>query len=114
MENNRRITPPTYLNGSAVSVPEHVLDQELDGEIVLLDLKSGVYYGLNEVGSRMWTHLSTLSDLDEIMDKLLEEFDIDRATILNHLHDICHQLKSLELITLEGEFHAQIIEAVSC
>lgn len=96
-----------------MSVPEHVLDQELDGEIVLLDLKSGVYYGLNEVGSRMWTHLSVLGDLDEVMEILLEEFDIDKETILGHLHDLCHQLKSLELITLEGEFHAQIIEAVS-
>ena len=80
---------------------------------MLLDLKSGVYYGLNEVGSRMWTHLSHLDCLEEIMDLLLKEFEVDRETLLTHLHDLCHQLNSLELITLEGEFHAQIIEAVS-
>ena len=101
------------MKGTAMSVPEHVLDQELDGEIVLLDLKSGVYYGLNEVGSRMWTLLSLLDDLDEIMGLLLEEFEVDRETLLKHLHDLCHQLKSLELITIEEEFHAQIVEAVS-
>lgn len=104
---------PSFSKGAAAFVSEHVLDQELDGEIVLLDLKSGVYYGLNEVGSRMWSHLSHLSDLDEIMSLLLDEFDVDRETLLIHLHDLCHQLNSLELITLEGEFHAEIIKDIS-
>ena len=119
MANDRRIKTPAFERGApalkadAMSVPEHALDQELDGEIVLLDLKSGVYFGLNEVGSRMWTHLSLVGDLDEIMGLLLDEFDVDKDTLLKDLHELCHRLKSLELITLEDGFHAQIIEAVS-
>ena len=119
LANDRRIKTPAFergapaLKAAAMSVPEHVLDQELDGEIVLLDLKSGVYFGLNEVGSRMWTHLSLVGDLDEIMGLLLDEFDVDKDTLLKDLHELCHRLKSLELITLEDGFHAQIIEAVA-
>ena len=39
---------------SKVRVPEDVLVSELDGESVLLNLKSECYFGLDEVGTRLW------------------------------------------------------------
>ena len=39
---------------SRVSVNDDVLFQELDGEGVLLNLKTGVYFGLDSVGARVW------------------------------------------------------------
>ena len=39
---------------SRVRIPESVLFQELDGEAVLLHLESGVYFGLDPIGTRMW------------------------------------------------------------
>ncbi len=36
------------------SIPENVLSQEVNGEIVLLNIENESYYSLNAVGSRMW------------------------------------------------------------
>jgi len=38
--------------------PTDVLMRELDGEAVILDLKSETYFGLDDVGTRIWTHLT--------------------------------------------------------
>jgi hypothetical protein len=37
-----------------VSVPDDVLMRELDGESIILDLATKNYYGLDDVGARMW------------------------------------------------------------
>ena len=37
-----------------------VVYRELGGEMVLLNLKTGVYFGLNETGAEMWTLLLKL------------------------------------------------------
>ena len=48
---------------STISVPEGVLFQDVEGEAVLLDLNSGMYFGLDGVGTRMWT---TLADYGQV------------------------------------------------
>jgi len=41
-------------------------------EAVILDLKSGVYYGLNDVGTRIWHLIQEPKTLNEIQDAILE------------------------------------------
>lgn len=41
-----------------VSVPEAVLVRELDGESILLNLKTESYFGLDRTGTRMWSLLT--------------------------------------------------------
>jgi len=38
----------------SIIIPDDVLFRELDGEAVLLNLKTGIYFGLNPVATRMW------------------------------------------------------------
>jgi Coenzyme PQQ synthesis protein D (PqqD) len=65
-------------NGSEpISVPEDVLSRELDGEAVLLDLRSGHYFGLNSTGSRVWAGLKDGKEADDIAQALVDEFDVD-------------------------------------
>jgi hypothetical protein len=59
------------------SVPADVLIQELQGESVLLNLRTGRYFGLDEVETRMWTVLTTAEPLRAAYDTLLAEYDVD-------------------------------------
>jgi hypothetical protein len=61
---------------SKLSVGEHTLYEEIDGEAVLLNLDSGKYYGLDEVGSRMWTLLTQHHAMEPAYRALLEEYDV--------------------------------------
>lgn len=79
---------------SRVTVPEEVLVRELDGESVLLNLNNESYYGLDEVGTRMWALLTSTPTIDAAYDALLAEYEVtpeqlrsDMAALLVQLAD---------------------------
>jgi hypothetical protein len=61
---------------SRVKINEEVLFQELQGEAVLLNLKSGVYLGLDSVGTRIWNLLQQRPLLQDVRDAILQEYDV--------------------------------------
>jgi hypothetical protein len=61
---------------SRVKINEEVLFQELQGEAVLLNLKSGVYLGLDRVGTRIWNLLQQHPLLQDVRDAILQEYDV--------------------------------------
>lgn len=63
-------------------VSENVVSREVGGEFVLLDLESGIYFGLNPVGSRIWQLLDEKPQaLSTICDIVEAEFDASRDVI---------------------------------
>ena len=78
-----------------------MLSRVLDGEAVLLDLKSGTYFGLNEVGSEVWELLGSGASVGEIRDQLLELFDVDRDTVIRDLEALVAQLEERGLVEIE-------------
>jgi hypothetical protein len=56
-----------------------LLSSELEGEAVILDLSSGVYFGLNSVGARIWELIQGGRDLLSVRDALVAEFDVAPA-----------------------------------
>lgn len=69
-----------------------VLAREVGGEMVLLDPHRGVYYGLNEVGHRIWTLLSEGRSVAEIEGRLLAEYDAPSAAIQEDLQTLLREL----------------------
>ena len=80
-------------NEQRLTAPEHVMFRELDGEAVLLNLHNEMYYGLDEVGTRMWTLLTTSDSVQAAMDAMLEEFDVT-PEILEQ--DVAKMIKELQ------------------
>ncbi len=64
-----------------LTIPAHVVFQEIDNELVLLDLNQGVYFGLKDVAKRCWELIAAQQDLPSIVATLLEEFDVAEATL---------------------------------
>jgi hypothetical protein len=52
----------------------------LAGESVILNLQSGTYYGLNEVGSSIWQHIQHPTTVLDLCDAITSEFDVDSNT----------------------------------
>jgi hypothetical protein len=50
---------------------------DLDGEAAILNLASGVYYGLDATGARVWNLVQTPRTVNEIRDALLKEYDVE-------------------------------------
>ena len=75
-----------------VSVPGEVLTQELRGESVLLHLGSGRYFGLDEVGTRMWNALTTSGSVQTAHEVLFGEYDVDTDVLRRDLFDLIENL----------------------
>lgn len=79
------------------AVEEH-LCCDLNGEAVVLSLANGKYYGLNEVGSRIWELLQQAVSPDEIEAQILREYDVDAATCRQEVNDFLRRMLAEKLI----------------
>lgn len=65
------ITPLTTL----ASVSDQI-SCEISGEVVILSLRDGIYYGLNAVGAAVWEMLAEPRSVADLRDRLLERYDV--------------------------------------
>ena len=77
-----------------VSATSQVVSRDLNGEAILLDLDSGLYFGLDEVGSRVWQWILENGHLEAVHIRMLEEFEVsgqeaesDLLRLVNELHE---------------------------
>ncbi len=91
---------PPWLWDAHVHIPETVLFQDLDGEVVLLNLSSGFYFGLDAVGSRMWHLLQQYSRLDDVLTQLCQEFEVEESRGRADLEEFVSTLTSHHLLEL--------------
>lgn len=85
---------------ATVVIPDDVLFRELQGEAIILNLATGVYFGLDEIGSRIWAQLAAGSTLEQVVDVLWQEFDVDRASLEADVIDLVDTLAAKNLVAL--------------
>lgn len=88
------------LNQTITLSPE-VISQEVSGETVLLDLESENYFGLDEVGTRIWQLIKETNDLQAIYQTLLAEYDVSEQRLQQDLDTLLAEISGLGLIRLE-------------
>jgi hypothetical protein len=71
------MTPETKL-----AIPPQVMSRLVDDETVLLDLESGMYFGLDGVGQRIWQSVSEGKTLGEIAGIISGEYEVDEKQAL--------------------------------
>jgi hypothetical protein len=54
--------------------------REIDGEVVVLDVEQSHYLNLNPTGSVMWLMLADGTTASELVERLIQEFDVDTQT----------------------------------
>ena len=86
--------------GSRIRVNDDVLFQELHGEAVLLNLKTGVYFGLDSVGTRAWQLLPEHPVLSQILEVIVREYDVAEERCAEDLIRLIAEMREHELVTL--------------
>ena len=81
-----------------VSVAPDVLFRLVGEEGVLLNLNTTRYLGLNAVGTRMWSALSSASSIQAAYDELLMEYEVEPAQLRADLEEFIDQLLGQKLI----------------
>lgn len=60
---------------------DNLLANEIDGEVVILNLDTEVYFALEGVGRRIWQLMDETPSLSAILDRLENEYEVERAQL---------------------------------
>ncbi len=63
---------------TVVTPSEELVSSDLDGETVMMSIENGQYYGLDEIGSRVWALIEEPRSVSELCDVLVEEYEVAR------------------------------------
>jgi hypothetical protein len=66
----------------------------------MLHLKTGVYYGLNPVGARVWSLIQEPKSFAELRDALTDEYDVDATVLESDLQKLLSELAEHDLIEI--------------
>ena len=83
---------------SVVSRKAGIIEAEIEGEVVALNMETGTCYGLNPVGSRIWHMLATSPRISDICKTLLAEYAVGADDCERQVLDLLEDLYAEGLI----------------
>ena len=87
---------------SVVTAAKEQISADLQGEAVVLDLSKNMYYGLDEVGSRIWALIDEPRKVSEVRDAIVAEYDVDEETCQRDLIGFLATLEQEGLVTVSA------------
>lgn len=85
-----------------ITFADTVFAQEVDGEMVLLDMESENYFGLDEVGTVIWQAIQEKEFLQEVIEMLLEQYEVTPEVLEKDLMVFVENLQKNGLVKLEA------------
>jgi hypothetical protein len=80
------------------TVPDAVITRELDGETILLNLDTGIYFGLDKVGTDVWGAIRATATLQDALDRLQSEYDVGPAVLRSDFMRLVDELLAKGLL----------------
>jgi len=87
-----------------VKLPDDVLISSLQEESVILNLDSERYFGLDDVGTRMLSVLTTSTSIEAAYNLLREEYEVDAEVLKQDLLTLVDQLAEQGLIEVSNQY----------
>ena len=97
---------------TCVRAAESLVSSYLKEDLILLDLHSGTYYGLNRVGARIWNLIQQPIEVAEIRRVLLQEYAVQPEALERDLLALLEKMESQKLIYIEHEAATAISPAL--
>ena len=95
--------------------PEHAAGEIIDGEAVVINLATGVYYSLNGVAGEIWRMVADRTSTASMVIALVASYDVERAVAERDLQGVLRQLVDEGLVreTIAGAAHAHLNRPVT-
>ncbi len=96
----------TVTERSTVVAAKHQVSSDLGEEVAIPDLGAGMYYGLNEVGARIWELVQEPRKVEEIQAVILDEYEVAPASGKRDVLALLQQLADNRLVEVRDETSA--------
>jgi len=94
---NKKISTDTI-----ITQIEEIVASDIDGETVMMSVENGEYYGLDDIGSRIWELIEKPVRVSDLIDTLLERFDVDRETCEKDVLTFLNGLNEDKILAVKG------------
>ena len=88
------------VDASLISRNSSVLAAEVDGEIVMMSIEQGRYFGLDDIGSDIWKRIDPPCSFADLIDRLAADYDADRATIAADVRELLSRMVAHDVVRL--------------
>jgi len=98
---DRTAQPPrAIVDTTVISRSPSVLTAEVEGEVVMLSIEQGRYFGLDDIGSDIWNRIEPPCSFGALIDRLAVDYDADRATIANDVQALLGRMAAQDVVRL--------------
>ena len=81
-----------------IVVADEVVSCDLDGDAAILNLKDGVYYGLDPIGAKIWNLIQNPMILSDVVEKIWEEYDVKKDECTDDIFELIEELLNNGLV----------------
>ena len=86
-----------------MKVKKELIKREIAGDVILVPVGKSVLednglYALNELGAFIWDVLPDVESVDEIISKVLEEYDVEEDVARKDVNDFLEKMKTLNIL----------------
>jgi Coenzyme PQQ synthesis protein D (PqqD) len=92
--------PHAITDLTVISRSPAVLAAEVEGEIVMMSIERGSYYGLDNIGSDIWKRIEQPCSFAALIDGLVADYDADRTTITVDVRLLLDQMAGQDVVRL--------------
>jgi|SRR5580704_5602317 hypothetical protein len=90
----------TIVDATIVSRSSSVQTAEIDGEIVMMSIEQGHYFGLDHIGSDIWKRIEPPCSFATLIDVLAAYYEADRATIVSDVQRLLGHMVKYDIVRL--------------
>jgi hypothetical protein len=87
-------------DGTMISRSPSVLAADVQGEIVMMSIQKGQYFGLDDIGSDIWKRIEQPCSFAVLIDGLAAAYDADRVTIANDVRLLLDKMAAQDVVRL--------------
>ena len=87
-------------DATVISRSPSVLTAEVDGEIVMMSIEQGRYFGLDDIGSDIWKRIEPPCSFAALIDGLAADYEADRASIAADVQALLDRMAEQDVVRL--------------
>ncbi|MFH1115529.1 MAG: PqqD family peptide modification chaperone [Pseudomonadota bacterium] len=108
MENAENSKQITISLDTVVVVARNQVSTEVGEDVAILNIDSGVYYGLNQVGARIWNLIIEPKTIRQVQEDVCSEYDVQPDKCFEDLRGFFARLTDAELVEVRNEYPEEI------
>ena len=82
-----------------VTIEKEIIVTKMNDELAILNIKSGQYFNLNAVATRIWNLLCEHEEIDLVFKMILDEYDVEESLLKKDFDHILNHLNRTQLVT---------------